>query len=415
MRMSLGSSSQRTGLQVLSPTNRSPHRQKKQKTHQKLKENRTASSSSLLSVTLSSRLRKKKDQDQNQDQEAAASSSDRTSRLRTRKEQETQCSVTKWSIECFEMGKKLGAGCFGNVFLARERQSKFICCVKTINKTKLKGKQEILLREIELQRSVSHPHVIQLYQWFYDKKKIYLVLEYAIRGELKKMLDREVEHRDRGFSESRSAMYMYQCASALKALHDLHILHRDIKPENILVGSNGELKLADFGWSKRTKDQTYTFCGTQDYLCPEILKEGTLPTEQTSGHSFALDLWCLGVLAFELIVGDAPFSWENPDIEVKEIYKTWPKPKKKKKAPKEHWQKKLYRRIQEVDVQYPSYFTKEGRNFVNDLLKEEPSERMRLEKFTEHPWMRDHLQRRKVEEIFNLPLAKLKVLKVPRK
>lgn len=202
----------------------------------------------------------------------------------------------------FEIGKPLGKGKFGRVYLAKERSSGFVCALKVLHKSELQqgGVQKQVRREIEIQSNLRHPNVLRLYGHFHDSKRIFLILEFAGRGELYKHLRKE--HR---FPEWKAAQYIAQMAAALKYLHKKHVMHRDIKPENILVGIHGEIKISDFGWSVHApNNRRQTMCGTLDYLPPEMLKPGS----QDNYYSEKVDLWSLGVLTYEFLVGEAPFE-----------------------------------------------------------------------------------------------------------
>ena len=208
----------------------------------------------------------------------------------------------KFHLGMFEIGKPLGKGKFGRVYLARERVSGFVCALKVLHKSELQqGRVEKQTRrEIEIQSNLRHPNILRLYGHFHDSKRVFLILEYAGKGELYKHLRRE--HK---FPEWKSAQYIAQMVSALKYLHKKHVMHRDIKPENILVGIHGEIKISDFGWSVHApNDRRNTMCGTLDYLPPEMIKPGA----HDNFYSRAVDLWSLGVLTYEFICGEAPFE-----------------------------------------------------------------------------------------------------------
>ena len=126
------------------------------------------------------------------------------------------------------------------------------------------------------------------------------MLEFAGKGELYKHLRKENK-----FPEWKAAQYIAQMAAALKFLHNKHVMHRDIKPENILVGIHGEIKISDFGWSVHApNNRRNTMCGTLDYLPPEMIKPGS----QENFYNEKVDLWSLGVLTYEFLVGEAPFE-----------------------------------------------------------------------------------------------------------
>lgn len=208
----------------------------------------------------------------------------------------------KFHLGMFEIGRPLGKGKFGRVYLAKEKSSGFVCALKVLHKSELQqGKVEKQVRrEIEIQSNLAHPNVLRLYGHFHDTKRIFLILEFAGKGELYKHL-----RKANKFPEWQAAQYIAQMAAALRYLHKKHIMHRDIKPENILVGIHGEIKISDFGWSVHApNNRRNTMCGTLDYLPPEMLKPGS----QENYYSEKVDLWSLGVLMYEFLVGEAPFE-----------------------------------------------------------------------------------------------------------
>lgn len=208
----------------------------------------------------------------------------------------------QWHLGMFEIGKPLGKGKFGRVYLAKEKQSGFVCALKVLHKSEIQqGKVEKQVRrEIEIQSHLTHPNILKLFGHFNDAKRIFLILEFAGKGELYKHLRREQR-----FPEWKAAQYIAQMAAALKYLHKKHVMHRDIKPENILVGIHGEIKISDFGWSVHApNNRRNTMCGTLDYLPPEMLRGGG----KDNFYSEKVDLWSLGVLTYEFLVGEAPFE-----------------------------------------------------------------------------------------------------------
>ncbi|PNJ12767.1 AURKB isoform 13, partial [Pongo abelii] len=178
-----------------------------------------------------------------------------------------------FTIDDFEIGRPLGKGKFGNVYLAREKKSHFIVALKVLFKSQIEkeGVEHQLRREIEIQAHLHHPNILRLYNYFYDRRRIYLILEYAPRGELYKELQ-----KSRTFDEQRTATIMEELADALMYCHGKKVIHRDIKPENLLLGLKGELKIADFGWSVHAPSlRRKTMCGTLDYLPPEMIEGRT--------------------------------------------------------------------------------------------------------------------------------------------
>ncbi len=120
-------------------------------------------------------------------------------------------------------------------------------------------------------------------------------MEYAAGGELYRLLQEEGR-----MDERRASVYIRQMVKAMQYLHELKVIHRDLKPENILICSGEVVKLSDFGWAVHTTKNRKTFCGTIDYICPEILNR--------QPYDGKLDLWTIGILAYELNAGVAPFQ-----------------------------------------------------------------------------------------------------------
>ncbi|XP_038902311.1 serine/threonine-protein kinase Aurora-3 isoform X2 [Benincasa hispida] len=214
--------------------------------------------------------------------------------------EENQSPKRRWSLQDFDVGKPLGKGKFGRVYLAREVRSKYIVALKVIFKEQM-DKYMIhhqLKREMEIQTSLRHPNILRLYGWFHDAERIFLILEYAHRGELYREL-RKNGHLD----EKQAATYILSLTQALAYLHEKHVIHRDIKPENLLLDHEGRLKIADFGWAVQSINKRHTMCGTLDYLAPEMV--------ENKAHDYAIDNWTLGILCYELLYGVPPFEAES--------------------------------------------------------------------------------------------------------
>lgn len=256
-----------------------------------------------------------------------------------------------WSLANFEIGRPLGSGKFGRVYLARERTSKYIVALKVLEKAQLlkAGVEHQLRREIEIQSNLRHRGVLRLYGYFFDHRRIYLILEFAPGGELYKRLTDAKK-----FTEELSARYVSEMALSLHYCHEKHVIHRDIKPENLLIGARGELKIADFGWSVHAPNsRRQTLCGTLDYLPPEMV-EGRL-------HDHTVDIWSLGVLTYEFLVGVPPFETESHQA--------------------------TYSRISKVDLRFPECVPEDARDLITKLLQKDPKKRMPLIQVGKHPWI----------------------------
>ncbi|KIY52399.1 kinase-like protein [Fistulina hepatica ATCC 64428] len=259
----------------------------------------------------------------------------------------------EWNLTDFEIGRPLGKGKFGRVYMVRTKcEPKYILALKTLYKSEIIASrvEKQTRREIEIQQNLRHPNIVRLYGYFHDEKRIFLMLEFAGKGELYKQLSKYGR-----FSERRSARYIDQMADALSYLHSKHVIHRDIKPENLLLGITGELKIGDFGWSVHAPgNRRMTLCGTLDYLPPEMV-EG-------KEHNEKVDLWALGVLMYEFLIGKPPFE-DRMSVQ------------------------NTYRRIAAVDLRFPASFSLEARDLISKLLKYIPDERLPLSEVLKHPWI----------------------------
>lgn len=200
----------------------------------------------------------------------------------------------------FEFLKVIGKGSFGKVMLARHKSEQGIYAVKVLGKAAIMKRNEakhIMSERNVLLKNVKHPFLVGLHYSFQTADKLYFVLDYVNGGELFFHLQKE-----RFFPEYRAKFYAAEMADALGYLHSLNIIYRDLKPENILLDSKGHIVLTDFGLCKEGiegMDTTSTFCGTPEYLAPEVLRKQ--PYDKT------VDWWCLGAVLYEMVYGLPPF------------------------------------------------------------------------------------------------------------
>ena len=247
----------------------------------------------------------------------------------------------------------IGKGAFGEVWKVSHKMTGKIYVIKVMDKSSIKGEKLIdqINREIEIMYKLNHPHIIKLINHFEDDEKLYLLMPYASKGQLYSLLKRQVR-----FDQRTAAQYMREVIEAVRYIHSFSpkIIHRDIKPENLLLDDNYRVLLSDFGWSNFLDDNEFrkTFCGTPEYLSPEMVKK--------SGHNEMVDIWALGVLMFEFLAGYAPFSGSTP--------------------------KELYSNIKKLKIHWPDDFPPLAKNLITKILKLNPSERLNINEILDHAW-----------------------------
>uniref|UniRef100_A0A8C6M3W5 Ribosomal protein S6 kinase n=1 Tax=Nothobranchius furzeri TaxID=105023 RepID=A0A8C6M3W5_NOTFU len=219
--------------------------------------------------------------------------------------------------ECFELLRVLGKGGYGKVFQVRKvvgAASGKIFAMKVLKKAMIVRNAKDTAHtkaERNILEEVKHPFIVDLIYAFQTGGKLYLILEYLSGGELFMQLEREGI-----FMEDTACFYLAEISMALGHLHQKGIIYRDLKPENIMLNSQGHVKLTDFGLCKESIHDgtvTHTFCGTIEYMAPEILMR--------SGHNRAVDWWSLGALMYDMLTGAPPFTGENRKKTIDKILK----------------------------------------------------------------------------------------------
>lgn len=249
----------------------------------------------------------------------------------------------KASVADFTMLKVIGKGSFGKVFLARHTASEKLYAVKVLNKDLIIRQNEIkhiMSERNVLLGNVHHPFLVGLQYSFQTPTKLYFVLDYANGGELFFHLQRE-----KRFSVPRALFYAAEITSALGYLHKLNIVYRDLKPENILFDVEGHVVLTDFGLCKENigpGQTTSTFCGTPEYLAPEVL--------QRQPYGRPVDWWCLGCVTYEMMCGLPPFYSRHCD--------------------------EMYERILHDALRFPDFIPFAARDLLHGLLVKDPAKRL---------------------------------------
>ncbi|TVY86986.1 Serine/threonine-protein kinase [Lachnellula willkommii] len=266
--------------------------------------------------------------------------------------------------EDFQILKLIGKGTFGQVYQVRKKDTKRIYAMKVLQKKVIVQKKEVAHtvgeRNILVRTAMADsPFIVGLKFSFQTPSDLYLVTDFMSGGELFWHLQKEGR-----FDEKRAKFYIAELILALQHLHMHDIVYRDLKPENILLDANGHIALCDFGLSKAnlTKNATTnTFCGTTEYLAPEVLLD-------EAGYTKMVDFWSLGVLVFEMCCGWSPFYAEDTQ--------------------------QMYKNIAFGKVRFPrDTLTTEGRNFVKGLLNRNPKHRLGAqddaEELKRHPFFSD--------------------------
>ncbi|MBN3310547.1 KS6B2 kinase, partial [Amia calva] len=233
--------------------------------------------------------------------------------------------------QVFQVRKVQGANT-GKIFAMKVlRKAKIVCNAKDTAHTRA---------ERSILESVRHPFIVELHYAFQTGGKLYLILECLSGGELFMQLEKEGI-----FMEDTACFYLGEISLALGHLHSCGIIYRDLKPENIMLSQLGHIKLTDFGLCKESIHEgavTHTFCGTIEYMAPEILTH--------SGHNRAVDWWSLGALMFDMMTGSPHFSAEN--------------------------RKKTIEKILRCKLNLPPYLTVDARDLIKRLLKKSPIQRL---------------------------------------
>lgn len=215
----------------------------------------------------------------------------------------------KIGIDDFELLRVVGRGSFSKVMLVRKKDTGKLYAMKVLRKDELLKRNQVehINTEKHVLQTISHPFIVRLHYSFQTHDKLYMCMDFVNGGELFYHLKRYQR-----FSEEIAAFYIAEIICAIEYLHKHDIIYRDLKPENILLDSDGHIRMTDLGLSKAgitsaggtaPGSTTSTFCGTPDYLAPEII--------QTIGHGKGVDWWSCGILLYEMLTGHTPFKGKS--------------------------------------------------------------------------------------------------------
>ncbi|KDO23532.1 AGC protein kinase [Saprolegnia parasitica CBS 223.65] len=265
----------------------------------------------------------------------------------------------KWSVADFDILKVLGKGSFGKVYLVRTRDDKnTLYAMKVLKKTELIQRHQVdhTMTEREVMSALKHPFIVALRCSFQTESTLFMVSDYCCGGEIFFHLK-----KFRAFSESMVRFYAAELISALGYLHSKNIVYRDLKPENVLLDADGHLRLTDFGLSKKQVTSTSgarTFCGTPEYLAPEML----LSRKHKSMYGSAIDWWSLGTLLYEMLTGWPPYF--DRDVQ------------------------KMCENILIAPLAFPARFgiSSAAKSLIRGLLERDPTKRLQAPALKAHPF-----------------------------
>uniref|UniRef100_A0A8C1C0P9 protein kinase C n=1 Tax=Cyprinus carpio carpio TaxID=630221 RepID=A0A8C1C0P9_CYPCA len=261
----------------------------------------------------------------------------------TRKNTQTPSKSTL-CLQDFRMIAVLGRGHFGKVLLSEYKRSGKVYAIKALKKGDIVARDEVesLLCEkriFETVNSTQHPFLVNLFACFQTPEHVCFVMEYTAGGDLMMHIHADV------FSETRSVFYSACVVLGLQFLHDKKIVYRDLKLDNLLLDTEGYVKIADFGLCKEGMghdDRTSTFCGTPEFLAPEVLTD--------TSYTRAVDWWGLGVLIYEMLVGESPFPGDDEE--------------------------EVFDSIVNDEVRYPRFLSTEAIGIMRRLLRRNPERRL---------------------------------------
>ena len=251
----------------------------------------------------------------------------------------------------------IGKGAFGELFLIKLKSNGKLYALKQVNKKKViesGASLEIIKREISIHSRITHPYIVKLHSTSEDEKNYNMIMDYIPNGTLFSLIQKL-----HGLKENDAFKYFIQVASAIQFLHYNGLAHRDIKPENILIDDNKNIKLCDFGWCVDiSKGERITFCGTYEYMAPEIVKE--------QYYDYGIDIWSLGVLLYEMIHGFSPFRAHNNTKDA---------------------MKEIFDNITHIKLEFHRNISNECKDLIEKLLSDK-NKRIKINDIFEHPWVK---------------------------
>ena len=269
---------------------------------------------------------------------------------------ERNINYSKNDISQYQIKGKIGEGMFGKVKLGIHLLTKEKVAIKIFDKGKIKNEKEVeyIEREISILKKLNHYNTIKLYNIIQNENFIFLIQEYVPNGELLHFLENP---ENTNLTENQICKIYQQIISGIEYLHEIGIAHRDLKLENILLNSEKNIKIIDFGlsnkYNKENGELLQSSCGSPCYAAPEMIKG-------IQYHGLDTDIWSSGILLYLMLCKSFPFNDKNNS--------------------------KLYQKILSGKFNLPNYLSNEAKDLLSKLLKVNPTERIKLEEIKKHPW-----------------------------
>ena len=291
--------------------------------------------------------------------------------------------------------KSLGKGAFGEVFLTQKEGYKGFFATKRLDRAFSEKPENIkrLSNEISILKKINHPNIVRLIDLKKTKSHCYIVMEYCNGGDLSGCLKKYKALHRRPFSEEIVQYIMRQVVNGLEFLHSHKIIHRDLKLDNILVTFKSEedkknlnmmkaiVKLIDFGFATKLKQSkanlTYTVLGTPTNMDPQLLKNMETHTQNQKGYDDKADIWSLGTLCYEMLVGHMAFCGTS--------------------------MQELYQKVRQGTYTLPSNLSEEVVSFINGMLQKDPNKRLSAKELKNHEFLTKNIKQFKPVDVRKIP------------
>lgn len=276
--------------------------------------------------------------------------------------EDTTCKSINGHVKRYSVGPQLGKGGFAKCYVQTSYDTKNVYAGKIMSLESIRSSnaKKKIRNEIRIHREQHHPNIVKLERYFIDNNNIIILMELCTQN-----TQMELVRNRRYLSETETQTLQWQLIDVVSYLHHNLVIHRDLKQGNLFLDSNQSIKVGDFGLATQQQENTErkkTICGTPNYIAPEILRSGGNDSDNTIGHSFEVDIWAIGVIAYTLLYGKPPFETNSV--------------------------KTTYQRIKNNQYEFPStpYVSSNAKDFIRLILHPNPDCRPSLNSQRKHPF-----------------------------